>query len=106
MKIKVPIKYNDYGLMTQIMSVDEPQNFEEAKNHTEWMNAMHEEYISILNNETWELTELPTNKIPIGCKWLFKTKFNADGTIDKFKARLVAKGYSQKEGIDYEDTLH
>ena len=52
-QIKAPIRYNDYGLMTQIMSVDEPQNFEEAKNHKEWMNAMYEEYISILNNETW-----------------------------------------------------
>jgi hypothetical protein len=37
---KAPIRYNDYGLMTQIMSVEEPQNFEEAKNHKEWMKNM------------------------------------------------------------------
>jgi hypothetical protein len=41
------------------------------------------------------------NKVPIGSKWLFKLKFNVDGSIDKYKARLVAKGYSQKDGIDY-----
>ena len=91
-QIKAPIRYNDYGLMTQITSVDEPQNFEEAKNHKEWMNAIHEEYVSVMNDETWELTKLLADKIPIGCKWLFKTKFNVDGTVDKFKARLVAKG--------------
>ena len=85
-KIKAPIRYNDYGLMTQIMSVDEPQNFEEAKNHKEWMNAMYEEYVSIMNNETWELTKLPENKFSISCKWLFKIKFNADGTIDKIQS--------------------
>lgn len=58
-----------------------------------------------MKNETWELTELPENKVPLGSKWLYKTKLNADGSIDKYKARLVAKDYSQKEGIDYEDTF-
>ena len=51
------------------------------------------------------MTELPENKTPIGSKWLFKYKFNADGSIDKYKARLVAKGYSKKEGLDYENTF-
>ena len=49
-----------------------------------------------MKNDTWELTEFPKDKVPIGCKWLFKPKFNVDGNIDKYKARLVAKGYSQK----------
>ena len=48
---------------------------------------------------------MPENKVPIRRKWLYKYKFKADGSIDKYKARLVAKGYSQKEGIDYEYTL-
>jgi hypothetical protein len=46
-----------------------------------------------MKNETWELTKLPENKVPIGCKLLYKTKFNADRSVDKYKARLVAKGY-------------
>ena len=102
---QVPVKYKDYALMSQIMNVVEPSSYDEAKEYEEWRNAMNEEYNSIMKNDTWELTELPKNKVPIGCKWLYKFKFNADGSIDKHKARLVAKGYSQKEGIDYKDTF-
>jgi hypothetical protein len=50
--------------------------------------------MTIMKNKTWELTELPKDKNPIGCKWIYKPKFKADGSIDKYKARLVAKGYS------------
>jgi hypothetical protein len=95
---KTPVRYRDYALITQAMNVVEPLNYEQAKDHKEWMDAMKEEYDSIIKNETWELTELPENKTPIGSKWLFKYKFNVDGSIDKYKARLVAKGYSQKKG--------
>lgn len=63
---------------------------------------MNEEYHSIMRNQTWELAEHPTNKVPIGRKWLYKSMFKAYGSIDKYKESLVAKGYSQKEGIYYE----
>jgi hypothetical protein len=66
---------------------------------------MEEEYESIMKNNTWELTELPKHKNPIGCKWIYKPKFKSDGSIDKYKARLVAKGYSQTKGIDYAETF-
>lgn len=59
---------NDYALMAQVMSVDKSQNFEEAKNPMEWMNAMQEEYESIMDKSTKELTKLPTNKTHIGSK--------------------------------------
>ena len=68
------------------------------------MTAMNEEYNSIMRNKTWELVELPKDKLPIGSEWLFKYKLKDNGSVDKFKERLIAKGYSQQEGIDFEET--
>ena len=99
-----PVKFRDYALMTKVMNVIEPLNYDQAKDKEEWVNAMNEEYNSIMRNKTWELVEFPKDKVPIGSKWLFKSKFKIDGSIDKIKARLVAKGYSQQEGIDFEET--
>ncbi|MCH90998.1 hypothetical protein A2U01_0011922 [Trifolium medium] len=57
---------------------------------------MDEEINAIEKNKTWELTELPADKKPIGVKWVYKTKYKPNGEIERFKARLVAKGYKQK----------
>ena len=65
------------------MNVVEPVNYEQAKDHEEWKHAINEEYESIMKNDTWELIEPPENKVPIGCKWFYKTKFNVDASIDK-----------------------
>ena len=51
------------------------------------------------------LVELPEGENVIGLKWVYCTKYNADGTIQKYKARLVAKGYTQTYGIDYSETF-
>nr|GEU43387.1 zinc finger, CCHC-type [Tanacetum cinerariifolium] len=65
--------------------------------------AIFDEIGSIMENNTWVISDLPQGCKPLGCKWTFKRKMKVDGTIDKFKARLVIQGFRQKEGIDYFD---
>lgn len=66
---------------------------------------MNEEMRMIEKNQTWELVDLPKDREIIGVKWIFKTKFNQDGSIHKHKARLVARGFTQQPGIDYSETF-
>ncbi|GJZ65828.1 retrovirus-related pol polyprotein from transposon TNT 1-94 [Tanacetum coccineum] len=66
---------------------------------------MNNKISTLESNHTWVLTTLPPNKHPIGSKWVFRIKYNANGSVDKYKARLVGKGYTQQEGIDYTKTF-
>jgi histone deacetylase 1/2 len=66
---------------------------------------MDVEHQALVRNKTWHLVPPPKGKNIIGCKWVYKVKWKADGTIDRYKACLVAKGYKQRYGIDYEDTF-
>ena len=56
-----------------------------------------------MKDNTWNLVDLPDGKNLVGCKWLFKVKRNADGSINRYKVRLVAQGYSQEAGEDYDE---
>lgn len=66
---------------------------------------MRHEIDALQADHTWSLVPPPAHKRPIGCKWVYKIKYNSDGSIERYKARLVAKGYSQVEGLDYRETF-
>ena len=63
------------------------------------------EIVALEANNTWTLTPLPIGKKSIGCKRVYKIKYKADGSIERYKAKFVAMGYTQKEGIDYFETF-
>ncbi|XP_019179901.1 PREDICTED: uncharacterized protein LOC109175107 [Ipomoea nil] len=81
-----------------VNSLSEPRTYSQAVQHDCWQKAMIAEIIALQENRTWELVDLPLEKTPIGCKWVYKVKLKADGTIKRYKARLVAKGYLSSSG--------
>ena len=83
----------------------DPTSVEEAFEKKEWRQAMNDELKMIEKNETWSLVTKPRKKYAIGVKWIFRTKYNPDGSISKHKARLVVKGYAQQAGVDYGETF-
>jgi hypothetical protein len=83
-------------------SSTEPFTFAEAMEHEEWKKAMLDEYKLVLESCIWKLVDCLPNVKPIGCKWVYRIKYKADGIINKYKERLVAKGFAE-EGTDYEE---
>jgi histone deacetylase 1/2 len=86
-------------------TMSEPNSVAEALLTEGWKNAMHEEIAALQRNHTWSLVPFSPRYNLIGSKWVFKAKYNSDGTFQRHKARLVAKGFHQRPGIDFSETF-
>jgi len=104
--VRKPKVYTDgtvrYGCFT---ASGEPQTLDEAMHNSDWKSAMDAEYDALIKNKTWHLVPPRKGVNIIDCKWVYKVKHKADGSLDRYKARLVAKGFKQRYGVDYEDTF-
>jgi len=66
---------------------------------------MKAEHDALLANNTWTLHDRPRGTRIITGKWVFKHKFNADGSLERYKARWVVRGFNQRPGIDFSETF-
>jgi hypothetical protein len=103
----MPDDYKVYNTEEFQMEGD-PTSFEEAMrsdNSSKWLEAMEDKIKSMSTNKVWDLEPIPKRAKTVGCKWVYRTKHDSQGNIERIKAQLVAKGFTQREGIDYNETF-
>lgn len=105
LSVILPYLFSYRACLTVFSYIVEPQSFEHDVNDSSWIQAMDLELHALIDNNTWELVDLPADKTLIGCKWIFKVKYKADRTMERYKARLLAKRFTQQEGLDYHETF-
>ena len=91
--------------LTAISSVHEPKNFHEANSQPMWRKSMDDELKALEETNTWNIVHLPPGKHVVGCRWVYRFKFNPDGSIERPKSRVVAQGFTQHFGVDYKETF-
>ncbi|GJV70392.1 ribonuclease H-like domain-containing protein [Tanacetum coccineum] len=99
--VKANPKYN----LHVITSSPIPKSHFHALRDPNWKQAMCDEYKALIDNNTWVLVPRPPNVNIVRSMWLYKHKYNADGSLNRYKARLVANGRSQQQGIDCDETF-
>uniref|UniRef100_A0A2N9F0V1 Integrase catalytic domain-containing protein n=1 Tax=Fagus sylvatica TaxID=28930 RepID=A0A2N9F0V1_FAGSY len=100
-----PSHLSDYHYYFVLATFHEPHTYREASTNPFWQQAMADELDALHKTHTWDMTTLPPGKSAVGCKWVYKIKTRADGSVERYKARLVARGFTQEYGIDYEETF-
>ncbi|CAH9094843.1 unnamed protein product [Cuscuta epithymum] len=91
--------------LNTVVSTHDPTCFSEANKYLKWRAAMAEEFNALISNHTWDLVPFDASKNVVGSKWIYKTKYLSDGSVDRYKARLVAQGFKQQAGIDFTETF-
>ena len=80
------------NFLAAITTTSEPQSFKVAMRNPGWQEAMQKEIQAFENNGTWLVTNLPPGKKALGSRWVYKIKYNLDGSVERLKARLVVFG--------------
>ncbi|KAI3703962.1 hypothetical protein L1987_74161 [Smallanthus sonchifolius] len=93
------------SMFSCFISQVEPKNIKSALLENSWVEAMQEELQQFSKLNVWNLVDLPTNKVPIGTRWVFRNKKDEGGIVVRNKARLVVQGFYQEEGIDFEEVF-
>ena len=99
------VKPNPKYFAGSISGSIEPKTVQEALQSAQWKQAMQLEFDALMSNNTWQLVPWNSSYNIVGTKWVFKLKYNADGSIQPYKARLVAKGFHQNSVIDFNNTF-
>jgi hypothetical protein len=89
---KPPERFCSYIAMVSSIRESEPSTFEEVVGKQVWRDAMMEEYSSIMKNDVWKIVPIPEGKSLVTSRWLYKLKYLADGSIEKYKARFGLRG--------------
>jgi histone deacetylase 1/2 len=82
-----------------------PRTYRAALADSNWRAAMEAEYSALLANNTWDLVPRPPRANVVTGKWVFKHKFKADGSLERYKARWVLRGFTQRPGVDFTETF-
>jgi hypothetical protein len=96
---------SSYLAMVTSITNSKPTTFVQSFDQQVWQEAMLEEYDFIMRNDVWEVVPRSVGKSVVTSRWLYKTKYDVDGSIEKNKARFVARGFSQIEEVNYDETF-
>ena len=93
-------------IYTVVLTHKELDIVQEALNDSKWLQAMREEYDALIKNNTWTLVPRQVYHHLVGNKWVYRIKYNTDGSVAKYKTRLVVKGFQQVAGVNYFETFN
>jgi hypothetical protein len=99
------VRNNSHFSHAAFVATFEPKYIGHTLSNHIWVNSMHVELENFERNQVWELVDPPPECKTIGTKWVWKNKEGEKGEVVRNKSRLVAQGFSQKEGIDCEETF-
>lgn len=103
-----PLSLMNLHVAFMTFMIVEPRTYKQAiecEDSSKWIEAMKDEYESLIKNDTWKLVNRPKNRNVIDNRWVYRIKRNTDDSVERYKARLVARGFSQEYGYDYLETF-